>query len=195
LPGGVSGPPHKIAIFCHGDSVLVAQTAGRPSRRRQKPAAAGAATAPKVEANLLQLMRGIVYPASNVISSPRRRTSASSRCPQTHPRPPNSVDDDLWWLAGGRETPAWRLPNRRTLIAMPGAHVFERQARTGAAGRLDQGCAEAFGRPGGPPTRPAKKKGCRRDGRRGAARFLTPARPATTCIARKKGGEKDRCLP
>src|SRR5260221_1887916 len=56
----------QVAAFCFGGAVL-AQTPGRAGAPKPPPASASSPTVLKVEANLLQLMRGIVYPASNVI--------------------------------------------------------------------------------------------------------------------------------
>jgi hypothetical protein len=180
----------QIAIFCHADGVLVAQTAGAAAPKA-KPAAAGAATAPKVEANLLQLMRGIVYPASNVIFAAQEDLSKQPVPPDASTSPNPLTTTYGGWQAV--ENAGLAIAESANLIAMPGRMCSS--GRLAPVQRADwikdvQKLRDA----GRAAYQAAKKKDV--DAMVDVSGTISDA--CSTChdvYREKKGGEKDRCLP
>ena len=85
---------------------------------KPKPAATAAAPASKVEANLLQLMRGILYPASNVIFA-AQDDLANSRAPTDASTSPNPLTTTYGgWQAV--ENAALAIAESANLVMMPG---------------------------------------------------------------------------
>jgi len=97
------------AVF--GSIVVAAQT----SRRGARPAPAPAAAArPKVEANLAQLMRGIVFPSSNVVFA------AQSDLKEFSPAKDPSVSPNLLTSTYG----GWQAVENASLALAESAHLI-----------------------------------------------------------------------
>jgi hypothetical protein len=107
-------------------TVAAAQTPARgaapqaPARgaTAPEPARGVAAAAPKIEANLLQLMRGIVYPSSNVVFAAQDDISKVTPVgdPSTSPNPLTSTYGG--WQAV--ENAALALAESANLVLLPG---------------------------------------------------------------------------
>jgi hypothetical protein len=107
-----------IAIYVAGDSSMMhAQT---PSRAAAPKGAAPATTAsaPKVEANLLQLMRGILYPAANVIFAAQDDLSKQPVPPDASTSPNPLTTTYGGWQAV--ENAALALSESANLVMLPG---------------------------------------------------------------------------
>jgi hypothetical protein len=101
--------------------IVNAVVSAQPPARGATPAPARGATgsaAPKVEANLLQLMRGILYPSSNVIFAAQDDLSKFTPAadPATSPNPLTSTYGG--WQAV--ENAALALAEAANLVALPG---------------------------------------------------------------------------
>jgi hypothetical protein len=181
----------QIAIFCHGDGVLVAQTAGGGVAPKATTASSGAATAPKVEANLLQLMRGIVYPASNVIFAAQDDLSKQPVPPDASTSPNPLTTTYGGWQAV--ENAGLALSESANLILMPGRMCSS--GRLAPVRRADwikdvQKLREA----GRAAYQAAQKKDS--DAMVDVSGTISDACSSCHDVYReKKGGEKDRCLP
>jgi hypothetical protein len=107
-----------IAALCVGSSAS-AQTPKPPAQSGAAAPARGAApTTPKVDANLLQLMRGILYPASNVIFAAQDDLSK-----WTLPADPSTSPNPLTTTYGGWqavENAALAIVESARLVALPG---------------------------------------------------------------------------
>jgi len=88
-------------------------TASKPT-----PAAAPAAPAPKIEANLLQLMRGILYPASNVIFAAQDDLSKQPAPPDASTSPNPLTTTYGGWQAV--ENAALAIAESANLVMLPG---------------------------------------------------------------------------
>jgi len=108
-------------LLLSGD-ITLGQTAGGgtvPSRGKPAPPARKlASTAPKVEANLLQLMRGILYPASNVIFAAQDDLSRFTPPPDPSVSPNPLTSTYGGWQAV--ENAALALSESANLILLPG---------------------------------------------------------------------------
>jgi hypothetical protein len=175
-----------------GDAVL-AQTAGRGAGAKAPapPVTAPATTAPKIEANLLQLMRGIIYPASNVIFAAQEDFSK-----QPAPEDASTSPNPLTTTYGGWqavENAGLALSESANLILMPGRMCSS--GRPAPVRRADwikdvQKLREA----GRAAYAAARKKD--RDAMVDVSGTISDACSACHDVYReKKGGEKDRCLP
>ena len=91
---------------------------GQASGSGSKPKPAAAAAAPKVEANLLQLMRGILYPASNVIFAAQDDLGKQPK-PEDASTSPNPLTTTYGgWQAV--ENAALAIAESANLVMMPG---------------------------------------------------------------------------
>jgi hypothetical protein len=176
-----------IAASGLGD-VARAQTAAPAAA--PKPAAA-TASAPKIEANLLQLMRGIVYPASNVIFAAQEEFDKQPVPPDASTSPNPLTTTYGGWQAV--ENAALALSESANLIMMPGrmcsngkpapvrrADWIKDLQKLRDAGRAAYKAAQAKNR----------------DAIVDASGTISDACSACHDVYReKKGGEKDRCLP
>ena len=103
-----------IAALFVTRSVALAQTTGRGAA----PRGSAGRSAPKIEANLLQLMRGIVYPASNVIFAAQDDLSKQPTPPDASTSPNPLTTTYGGWQAV--ENAALALSESANLILMPG---------------------------------------------------------------------------
>jgi hypothetical protein len=155
------------------------------------PARAPAASATKIEANLLQLMRGIVYPASNVIFAAQEDFSA-----QPAPADASTSPNPLTTTYGGWqavENAGLALSESANLILMPGRLCSN--GKPAPVRRADwirdvQKLRDA----GRAAYDAARKKD--REAMVDVSGTISDACSACHDVYReKKGGEKDRCLP
>jgi hypothetical protein len=111
--------------LCAGDIARAQTSTGStPQTSAPHPAAATAghgtarASAPKVEANMLQLMRGILYPSSNVIFAAQDDLSNQTPAadPSVSPNPLTSTYGN--WMAV--ENAGLALAEAANLISLPG---------------------------------------------------------------------------
>ena len=176
-----------IAVSSLGDAAL-AQTGGRADAPK---ATAPVASAPKIESNLLQLMRGIVYPASNVIFAAQDDLSKQPVPPDASTSPNPLTTTYGGWQAV--ENAALALSESANLILMPGRLCSN--GRPAPVRRADwikdvQKLREA----GRTAYQAAKKKDT--DAMVDVSGTISDACSACHDVYReKKGGEKDRCLP
>jgi hypothetical protein len=167
--------------------------AGMPACTAKTPAPerTAAAAAPKIDANLLQLMRGVVYPSSNVIFAAQADFSKlpPAADPSTSPNPLTSTYGG--WDAV--ENAALALSEAANLITLPGrlcsngtpAPVERPDWTKYAQGLRDAGLA-AY--------KAAKSKST--DAMVDASGTVAEACSACHDVYReKKGGIKDRCMP
>ena len=158
----------------------------------QTPARGAApAAAAKVEANLLQLMRGIVYPASNVIFAAQDDISKlpPAADPATSPNPLTSTYGG--WVAV--ENAALALSESANLISISG-----RMCSSGRAAPVRRAdwikYVQQLRAAGRATYKAAQSKS--RDAMVDAAGTVSDACSSCHDVYReKKGGEKDRCLP
>ena len=158
---------------------------------KPKPAATAAAPASKVEANLLQLMRGVLYPASNVIFA-----AQDDLAKQPKPEDASTSPNPLTTTYGGWqavENAALAIAESANLVMMPGRMCSN--GKPVPIGRADwvkdvQKLREA----GRAAYAAAKKKDTE-------AMVDVSGTISDTCSAchdvyrEKKGGIQDRCLP
>lgn len=157
-----------------------------PSARSRAPRAE-----PKIEANLLQLMRGIVYPASNVIFAAQDDLSKfpPASDPSVSPNPLTNTYGG--WQAV--ENAALALAESANLILLPGRMCSSR--RPAPVGRTDwvkyaQGLRDA----GMAAYKAAQSKS--QDAMVDASGTVAEACSACHDVYReKKSGVQDRCLP
>jgi hypothetical protein len=178
-----------MATFCLS-AAAIAQTPGRGAAPKP-PVPAAAPTAPKVEANLLQLMRGIVYPASNVIFAAQDDLSKQPVPPDASASPNPLTTTYGGWQAV--ENAGLALSESANLILMPGRLCSN--GKPAPVRRADwvkdvQKLREA----GRAAYQAAQKKD--RDAMVDVSGTISDACSACHDVYReKKGGEKDRCLP
>lgn len=156
-----------------------------------KPAPRTAAAPPKVEANLLQLMRGILYPASNVIFAAQEDLSKQPAPPDASTSPNPLTTTYGGWQAV--ENAALALSESANLVMMPGRMCSN--GKPVPIGRADwikdvQKLREA----GRAAYAAAKKKDT--DAIVDVSGTISDACSACHDVYReKKGGVQDRCLP
>ena len=154
-------------------------------------AAQTAATAPKIEANLLQLMRGIVYPASNVIFAAQEDFSK-----QPVPADASTSPNPLTTTYGGWqavENAGLALSESANLLLVPGRMCSS--GRPAPVRRADWVADVRKLREAGRAAYTAAQKKDR-DAMIDVAGTIADACSACHDVYReKKGGEKDRCLP
>jgi hypothetical protein len=178
-----------VATSCIGD-LAAAQTAAGRGVAAKGPAPA-AATAPRIEANLLQLMRGILYPASNVIFAAQEDLSKQPVPPDASTSPNPLTTTYGGWAAV--ENAALALSESANLLTMPGRMCSN--GKPAPVRRADwikdvQKLREA----GRAAYAAARKKD--RDAMVDVSGTISDACSACHDVYReKKGGEKDRCLP
>jgi Cytochrome C' len=178
-----------VALACIGGAIAVAQT----SAGRQAGAGRGGAAprTAKVYADLRQLMRGTLYPASNVIFAAQEDVSNLKPAgdPATSPNPLTSTYGG--WQAV--ENAALAIAETASLVAAPGRMCSS--GRPAPVQRADwqkyvQGLRDA----GLTAYKAAQSK--KQDAMVDAAGAVSDACSACHDVYReKKGGEKDRCLP
>jgi hypothetical protein len=157
------------------------------------PAGRGAARAgaPKIEANMLQLMRGILYPSSNVIFAAQEDLSKLTPAPDPSVSPNPLTSTYGGWQAV--ENASLALAEAANLIALPGRMCSN--GRPAPVQRADwlkytQGLREA----GLAAYKAAQSKD--RDKIVDVAGSVSDACAACHDVYReKKGGVADRCLP
>jgi len=158
----------------------------------QAPARAAApSVAPKADANLLQLMRGILYPSSNVIFAAQ---SDISKLPQ--PKDPSVSPNPLTNTYGG-----WQAVENASLALSESANLLTIPGRVCSNGkpvpvqRADwQKDVQGLRAAGLEAYKAAKTKNT--DNMVDAASTVTDACAACHDVYReKKGGVKDRCTP
>jgi hypothetical protein len=110
-----------IAIPALGALSLPAQTASK------SPAPAPATPTVQVQSNLLQLMRGILYPASNVVFSPQTDNPADVKQPPG--KDPSMATDPLISTFGG-----WQAVENAALALMESTNLLLIPGRTCANG-------------------------------------------------------------
>jgi hypothetical protein len=177
-----------------GTAVLLASTsatAPAPAKSAAKPLAAAKASPAKVEANLLQLMRGILYPASNVIFAAQEDLSKQPVPPDASTSPNPLTTTYGGWQAV--ENAALALSESANLVMMPGRMCSN--GKPVPIGRADwikdvQKLREA----GRAAYAAAKKKDT--DAIVDVSGTISDACSACHDVYReKKGGVQDRCLP
>jgi hypothetical protein len=180
-----------IALLCTAPALPVAaQTpGGGAAPRPAKPASASAAL--KVEANLLQLMRGILYPASNVIFAAQDDLGKQPK-PEDASTSPNPLTTTYGgWQAV--ENAALAIAESANLVMMPGRMCSN--GKPAPVGRADwvtdvQKLREA----GRAAYKAAQKKDM--DAIVEVSGTLSDACSACHDVYReKKTGPQDRCLP
>jgi len=179
-----------VASWCAAGSSAVAQAPAAGAAPKPAPPAA-AASVPKTNATMLQLMRGIVYPASNVVFAAQDDLSKQPAAadPATSPNPLTSTYGG--WVAV--ENAGLAIAESATLITMPGRLCSNgKRAPVQRADwiRFANGVRAA----GVGVYEAAKKKD--QDAIVDATGTLSDACSMCHDVYReKKGGEKDRCLP
>jgi len=103
-----------MMVGAAGGSAASAQAPTRGTAPRPAPATA----APKVEENLLQLMRGILYPASNVIFAAQDDLSKQPAAPDASTSPNPLTSTYGGWTAV--ENAALAIAESANLIRLPG---------------------------------------------------------------------------
>jgi hypothetical protein len=168
-----------------------AQTAPSAASQAPKPAAGAPSAAPKISANLLQLMRGIIYPASNVVFAAQ---SDISKLPPV--KDPSTSPNPLTNTYGG-----WQAVENASLALSEAANLLTLPGRVCSNGKpvpiqradwlkdvqlLRDAGLEAY--------KAAKTKNT--DNMVDAASTVSDACMACHDVYReKKGGVKDRCTP
>ena len=171
-----------LAIWCAG---VAAQAPARGS------APARAAAPSKPDANMLQLMRGTLYPASNVLFAAQDDLSKQPAVADaaTSPNPLTSTYGG--WTAV--ENAGLAIAEASRLISLPGRMCSN--GRPAPVGRADWAKFTADLRKAGLAAYQAAKKKDK-DAMVDVAGTVSDACSACHDVYReKKGGEKDRCLP
>lgn len=181
-------------------TVAAAQTPARkvttqaPTRGAPAPAparGAAAPAAPKIEANLLQLMRGIMYPSSNVVFAAQNDISTFTPAadPSTSPNPLTSTYGG--WPAV--ENAALALAESANLVLLPGrvcSNGKPAPVRRADWVKFAQGLREA----GMAAYKAAQSRN--QDAMVDVSGTVADACSACHDVYReKKGGPGDRCLP
>jgi hypothetical protein len=177
-----------VALFW--GSAALGQTPAAAAAKPRATAAPGT-TAPKVEANLLQLMRGIVYPASNVIFAAQDDFSKQPVPPDASTSPNPLTTTYGGWQAV--ENAALALSESANLILMPGRMCSNgKPAPVRRADWIED--VQKLRKAGRAAYNAAKKQD--RDAIVDASGTISDACASCHDVYReKKGGEKDRCLP
>jgi hypothetical protein len=179
-----------IAATSLGD-IALAQTPARADAPKTPAPATAAASAPKIESNLLQLMRGIVYPASNVVFAAQEDFSKQPVPPDASTSPNPLTTTYGGWTAV--ENAALALSESANLLLLPGRMCSN--GKPAPVRRADwikdvQKLREA----GRAAYKAAQAKN--NDAIVDASGTISDACSACHDVYReKKGGEKDRCLP
>ena len=170
-------------------SSIGAVAAQAPARGSAPPAAAPAASKP--DANLLQLMRGILYPASNVIFAAQEDLSKQPK-PADEATSPNPLTSTYGgWTAV--ENAGLAIAEASRLIVIPGRVCSN--GKLAPVQRADWIKYTAGLRKAGLDAYAAAKKKDK-DAIVDVAGTVSDACQACHDVYReKKGGEKDRCLP
>jgi hypothetical protein len=171
--------------------VVHAQTAGNGTRPKPTAPAASAAQSPKVEANLLQLMRGILYPASNVIFAAQEDLSKQPAPPDASTSPNPLTTTYGGWPAV--ENAALALAESANLVMMPGRMCSNgKPAPVRRADWIKD--VEKLREAGRAAYKAAQKKDT--EAMVDVSGTISDACSACHDVYReKKGGVKDRCLP
>lgn len=174
-------------------SVAGAVFAGQASSAAaaQKPKPGAVAGAPKINATMLQLMRGILYPASNVVFAAQEDISKQPPAADaaTSPNPLTSTYGG--WVAV--ENAGLAIAESATLITMPGRMCSS--GRLAPVQRADWIRFTNGVRAAGLAVYEAAKK---KDQEKIVDVAGTLSDACSMChdvYREKKGGEKDRCLP
>ena len=179
----------RVHAFLIAGLVALAQAPAGGAPKPQTPSSTAAA--PKVEANMLQLMRGIVYPASNVIFAAQEDFDK-----QPTPADASTSPNPLTTTYGGWqavENAGLALSESANLLLVPGRLCSN--GKPAPVRRADwirdvQKLREA----GRAAYKAAQKKD--RDAMVDVSGTISEACSACHDVYReKKGGEKDRCLP
>jgi hypothetical protein len=177
-----------VRVFC---AVGIAGFLASTSASAQAPAKPAAAAPPKVEANLLQLMRGILYPASNVIFAAQDDLGKQPK-PEDASTSPNPLTTTYGgWQAV--ENAALAIAESANLVMMPGRMCSN--GKPAPVGRADwvkdvQMLREA----GRAAYKAAQKKD--KDAIVDVSGTISDACSACHDVYReKKTGPQDRCLP
>jgi len=153
--------------------------------------AGSAATTPKIESNLIQLMRGILYPASNVLFAAQDDLKKWPAAPDPAVSPNPLTNTYGGWQAV--ENASLALAESANLLLIPGRVCSNgKPAPTRRADwiKFTQGLRDA----GHAAYKAAQSKS--QDEMVDAAGKVSDACAACHDVYReKKGGEKDRCLP
>lgn len=164
---------------------------GAPPQPSPAPSRTARATTAKIDANLLQLMRGILYPSSNVIFAAQSDLSKipPAADPSTSPNPLNSTYGG--WQAV--ENAALALSESANLIVLPGRMCSN--GRPAPVRRADWvKYAEGLRQAGMAAYKAAQSKS--EDAIVEASGTVADACAACHDVYReKKGGVQDRCLP
>jgi len=166
-------------------------SAQAPARGPATPAAPVAAAAAKPDANLLQLMRGILYPASNVIFAAQEDLSKQPK-PADEATSPNPLTSTYGgWTAV--ENAGLAIAEASRLVALQGRVCSN--GKPAPVQRADWIKFTAGLRKAGLDAYAAAKKKDK-DAIVDVAGTVSDACQACHDVYReKKGGEKDRCLP
>jgi hypothetical protein len=181
--------PGTTAVVLIGLLACGDVSAQAPARGAAPPAAAPAA--PKLDANLLQLMRGILYPASNVIFAAQEDLSKQPK-PADEATSPNPLTSTYGgWTAV--ENAGLALAEASRLIVIPGRVCSN--GKLAPVQRADWVKYTAGLRKAGLDAYAAAKKKDT-DAIVNVAGTVSDACQACHDVYReKKGGVKDRCLP
>src|SRR5215467_544896 len=177
--------PSLVAI------ALAACTAGDLSAQAPAPARGAAATSAKLDANMLQLMRGVLYPASNVLFAAQDDLSKQPK-PADASTSPNPLTSTYGgWTAV--ENAGLAIAEASRLISLPGRMCSN--GRPAPVARADWVKYTAELRKAGLAAYEAAKKKDK-DAMVDVAGTVSDACGACHDVYReKKGGVKDRCLP
>lgn len=178
-------------ITCAAGQVVHAQTAGNGTGPKPAAPAVSAPQAPKVEANLLQLMRGIVYPASNVIFAAQDDLSKQPTPPDASTSPNPLTTTYGGWQAV--ENAGLAIAESANLIMMPGRLCSN--GKPVPVRRADWiKDLEMLREAGRAAYKAAQKKDT--DAMVDVSGTISDACSACHDVYReKKGGAQDRCLP
>ena len=181
--------PGATAVALIGLLAVGDVSAQAPARGSAPPAAVPAA--PKLDANLLQLMRGILYPASNVIFAAQEDLSKQPK-PADEATSPNPLTSTYGgWTAV--ENAGLAIAEASRLVALQGRVCSN--GRPAPVQRADWVKFTAGLRKAGLDAYAAAKKKDK-DAIIDVAGTVSDACQACHDVYReKKGGEKDRCLP
>jgi hypothetical protein len=183
----------SIGASFAGSVAFAQRSSTMPPTAGQGTTARGArqAATPKIDANLLQLMRGIVYPASNVVFAAQSDLSKYPAAPDPAVSPNPLTSTYGGWQAV--ENAALALAESANLLVVPGRMCSS--GRSAPVQRADwvksvQGLRAA----GMAAYKAAQSKS--QDAMVDASGAVADACSACHDVYReKKGGMKDRCLP
>src|SRR5215470_4965358 len=179
-------------VLCFAAIAFAVATAGDLSAQAPAPARGAAAPAPaKFDANMLQLMRGVLYPASNVLFAAQDDLSKQPK-PADASTSPNPLTSTYGgWTAV--ENAGLAIAEASRLIVIPGRVCSN--GKPAPVQRADWVKFTASLRKAGLDAYTAAKKK-NTDAIVEVAGTVSDACQACHDVYReKKGGEKDRCLP